>query len=312
MRYSRKAAKRLKWFLKGVEALRQARPEAPKMYYCPLCLVGYPSTDELTLEDVPPRSVGGRPLVLTCRGCNGRSGHELDYHARAGKNLREFAEGARDIRVRLAADDLKVTATMRKTSEGLSFSGLPQYCNPAHHKAFFARFEEAAGRGTADFDLGLSFVNRYDPWAENLAWLRASYLVAFAALGYTYILRPELEPLRQQLKNPGERILPFMVSLVEAAEAGLRRSIVVFEPTELRSILVQFDRRLLFLPDLTARDNFFGQLRVAAQAQSRAINFLGPELRWPTSPIFLLDFHPALIPRLQPQAVDLWKGVENR
>src|SRR5690625_8043612 len=32
----------------------------------------------LTLEDMPPKSLGGKPSALTCTSCNNKSGHERD------------------------------------------------------------------------------------------------------------------------------------------------------------------------------------------------------------------------------------------
>ena len=32
----------------------------------------------LSVEDVPPRHSGGRPLVLTCKACNSTAGHSID------------------------------------------------------------------------------------------------------------------------------------------------------------------------------------------------------------------------------------------
>src|SRR5690349_10100056 len=56
-------------------------------YLCPICLRPF-SVDDildsapnmLTLEDAPPKSLGGHASVLTCKSCNSRSGHEIDFH----------------------------------------------------------------------------------------------------------------------------------------------------------------------------------------------------------------------------------------
>src|SRR5690348_10203246 len=62
-------------------------PDFSKGYICPLCFdVFYEKdlddslTNHLTLEDIPPDALGGKPLALTCKKCNSRSGHELDAH----------------------------------------------------------------------------------------------------------------------------------------------------------------------------------------------------------------------------------------
>ena len=90
--------RRREWFDRGARALVAARPAGPEVYCCPLCLRGFDAEhmDHLSIEDVPPRSVGGRPLLLTCRECNNKHGTELDAHAKAGRDLGEILQGSRE------------------------------------------------------------------------------------------------------------------------------------------------------------------------------------------------------------------------
>src|SRR5688572_2826829 len=64
------------WFDQGVAALARVRQEFDGYYACPLCLVGFDAGElsRLTREHVPPRSLGGKHLVLTCDDCNHRRG----------------------------------------------------------------------------------------------------------------------------------------------------------------------------------------------------------------------------------------------
>lgn len=38
------------------------------------------SENPLTLEDAPPKSLGGKAHVLTCKECNNKAGQKIDYH----------------------------------------------------------------------------------------------------------------------------------------------------------------------------------------------------------------------------------------
>src|SRR5687768_14898662 len=72
-----------RWFRRGAYALRTQVREAAQAavgYCCPICLRASRDIRLFTVEDVPLRKVGGLPLVLTCKQCNDRSGHELDMH----------------------------------------------------------------------------------------------------------------------------------------------------------------------------------------------------------------------------------------
>ena len=53
-------------------------------YICPICLNHFTEIDNvsnpLTLEDAPPKSLGGKSDVLTCKKCNNTCGHKIDFH----------------------------------------------------------------------------------------------------------------------------------------------------------------------------------------------------------------------------------------
>lgn len=86
--------KRLYWFDEGASTLRlvlerQGRghqlPSVDDYYACPCCLGVYPraavAARALTIEDVPPKVLGGHPMLLTCVQCNSSSGTNFDAHA---------------------------------------------------------------------------------------------------------------------------------------------------------------------------------------------------------------------------------------
>lgn len=91
------------WFDQGCDAFKRTFPEiatnvpADRFYVCPVCLIAFGEETLalrfLTREDVPPKSMGGRKLALTCRRCNSAGGHDVDSHARREANLYDFAAG---------------------------------------------------------------------------------------------------------------------------------------------------------------------------------------------------------------------------
>jgi hypothetical protein len=74
--------RRRRWFHLGDEALRRT-VGTTGVYRCPVCLADFAIADlergALTDGHVPPASLGGPPLVLTCQPCNDTA--ELDVHA---------------------------------------------------------------------------------------------------------------------------------------------------------------------------------------------------------------------------------------
>ncbi|WP_394368459.1 HNH endonuclease [Adhaeribacter radiodurans] len=70
-----------------------------KTYICPICLIKFSEEalsekvkNNLTLEDAPPKSLGGSQIALTCKKCNNTCGHKVDFHLSV--RLRELDERA--------------------------------------------------------------------------------------------------------------------------------------------------------------------------------------------------------------------------
>src|SRR5580704_16833636 len=72
--------KKRRWFELGAESFARVRPGLydDLIYPCPICLGRFTiealAQNQLSAEHVPPESLGGRELLLTCRNCNNSSG----------------------------------------------------------------------------------------------------------------------------------------------------------------------------------------------------------------------------------------------
>ena len=82
--------KKLDFFDVGSRAL-SAMSDYRSLYACPICQrlfdVSAIDSGELTLEDSPPRSMGGKPIALTCKGCNSRPVIRSTQPSTVGRNL---------------------------------------------------------------------------------------------------------------------------------------------------------------------------------------------------------------------------------
>lgn len=66
-------------------------------YICPLCFKIFDKNglskeydDYLTLEDVPPKTLGGNVKLLTCKVCNNEQGSSLDKHLKEQLLTKDF------------------------------------------------------------------------------------------------------------------------------------------------------------------------------------------------------------------------------
>lgn len=244
-------AKRDKWIREAVAITDVIAKNGAGRYLCPLCLDWFEDFDELTLEHAPPESIGGRHIAITCRDCNSRGGHTVDHEIRRAETVLEFAER-------------RMTAPMPATfrfggveqrgeaifgPDGLNLGGIPQQNHPAVTPAITAALERAAASGSTDWTIELSF-RPPDFHKAAVGWLRVGYLVAFATLGYTYVLRAELDPVRKQISAPGESILARYCLMTRTARAD-RLITFVEDPAEWASITVQASNAAVILPSDT-------------------------------------------------------------
>jgi hypothetical protein len=286
-------SKRQAWFNQGVAAFQRARPGAPAVYPCPLCIRGFTTPDALTFEDVPPKSVGGKPLLLTCQTCNNTSGHLLDAHIRSGQDLKEMAEGKREAPIQLTQFGHTINALATFSPGGLSIAGRPKHSDPKAHKALFEELDRVADSGSTDWDIKITMSSRHSPQREGVGWLRVAYLYASAALGYQWVMRPELDRIREQFRRPDEQLVPAVMKHTDAVSGGDGISFV-YSPRDLRSILVRLRKNLFFFPNFNEAADFYE--RLAAQQQSSAtVRIDGVHIDLPTKPLFLFDEDPTLM-----------------
>ncbi len=269
---------KIRWFLRGAYALGKAFPRAAGLgYCCPLCVRAGQSIDLFTAEDVPLRKIGGRPLVLTCAGCNNRSGGTLDLHLGNLADVHDLFGGELTDPLRAVIKHgnlrIKVEATRRDgTLTLVVVKGNPK--NERLAKEFAkvlvsgATFQLTAGQPVR--------VGR-----ARLSVLRAAYLAAFSLLGYPAL--PYLARIRRQIEQP-RSIDSALLWLVrhEASQPNDRRHIGFIDAAGAKAIYVGLGRWTALLP--TAPDS-----ALYDESPSGGRNFVGEVIVLPSEPTFGLS-----------------------
>ena len=125
----------------------------------------------------------------------------------------------------------------------------------------------------------------YSPKAAAASWLRSAYLAFFAALGYRFIGRSELDVVRHRIQEP-EHDEPkmFRIRLAEPSPAG--RLVRVESPEVFRSYMLLYGHNAVFLPRYNDHDLY---RRLAEQPDTSAV-WSGKEYPWPErGPTFFHD-----------------------
>lgn len=293
-------SKRESFFSRGVEAYRRIFNEVGEIYPCPICSRPFDrralETGELTLEHVPPRSMGGRPICLTCKDCNSTAGHAFDFAPAELQTITTLAEalGKRkgkfegQLTMTLGGHAVRGLATINENGVKLQVTGANN--NPADLAAQHRHMQKLVDEGStgAEFTLATTFkATRRQVFLSNL---RAAFLIAFALLGYRYALHPSLEVVRRQILEPEREIIPQIASGTFNGGEYANVPMVYRIDIPLDAIGVQVPGALVILPlpSLPVED-FYSKLS-ALSAPDGNIPMHLQSIAWPVGPQLMLDF----------------------
>ena len=291
--YSRKGSgdmtirlgKKRDWFDHGAAAyaLVCAEQSGEPIYPCPICLAPFNvdalADGRLSSEHVPPESVGGRELVLTCKRCNNVAGTKLDADAAVKESVRSAMAGTREHRerVKAAIGDLSVNAEVQLYGGRYSLV-VPRHVNKP---------------GTADnlkavVRPGSSMTVQYRRFSElgaKISWFRAGYLALFAVAGYAFALDPAMDIVRRQILECDERrMVTFTSEVPDDIALSVHRIFRVLAPDWHRGWVVEFGRYCLHFPSAGDMD-FYDRMATSGSAvtpYTMTFEYVG----WPTEPTF--------------------------
>lgn len=285
-------------FKKGVQALQLITNSSTEVYKCPICTQSFEQhaldARILTLEDVPPKAIGGRELVLTCRKCNNTAGHSVDGAASERQKFFQLldamylSKGEFEGRAQINIGDEVANASLKLEDSHISLSILRDKNAPkvlSGVRNYFDHLE--ANRGVEGLKLELTPQVRLSLTPSKISDLRAAYLVAFAVFGYSYAFNNRLDLVRQQILKPEEEIISGFWSFLGQDAQKMRKLIFTSEPFE--ALLVIIDKAAVTLPWINGPDVY--KLTSPIETENRRINFRGIDLQWPSQMQMVLDFN---------------------
>lgn len=239
-------------------------PDFSNGYICPLCFDVFHEKDldnslpnHLTLEDIPPKSLGGKPLALTCKSCNNKSGHELDAHLLKillANDVKMFLPNSK-AQTTFELNGNKMNGMFEVDEKGtLQLNLQPEHSNPNQSKEFMKEmfpprtiynpflypekiFDEQYSTPTFQ----MKFKETSNQRRAEVALLRIAYLLAYSTLGNGFLINGGLYKVREQILNPDKEILPKVFWLKFPFPKECEGINIVTLPKELQCFLVVFN-----------------------------------------------------------------------
>jgi HNH endonuclease len=219
-------------------------PDVNDAFICPLCSNFFTreallESQDITVEHVPPDSLGGNTYTLLCGECNHSTGTTLVSALKKELHAKDF-------------EDRVVGASLDVRYSPSPMIWLPASVSFAHDQSLVLRGDLNPKRSSPQArkklkELQLSkqisdvtFMHkRPGRLRVNIALLYVAYLQAFRKFGYGYVISPQAQQVREQIRNPTAEILPRAWTLDNFVfpEECVGINLMV-EPRELRSFLV--------------------------------------------------------------------------
>jgi hypothetical protein len=218
------------------------------LFICPLCLHGftveslnqsYPNP--LTIEHVPPKSVGGKPLMLLCKKCNSTQGYSLDQAIQTMIEREPFLNMQPDSSITGKInlfDDSRLPLRIVRDIENRLIYQIDTKGNSYIENRLLELFSRNETK-SAKFDINLPDKKQY-----SIAVLRAGYLLAFNYFGYDFLFGENISIFREQFNHPKNKILPHSGLINNDGSALFREGIhLITSPEDFKSYVVIFKTR---------------------------------------------------------------------
>jgi|GEM_PF-1477409 len=237
------------------------------VYLCPLDLKPHHNVyeeDPLSLEDAPPKSLGGKAHVLTCTSCNNDRGHDIDA------DLAKFIKEAKIVNT--AFNLLKAGKPINKLLLPKSDHDVTMELNGEYIDGKMGFKKNGEISMTLPVKLSpntvLNFVGSKVPKWAQYSLLKAAYILLFKKTGYTLLLDKCFDIVREQIENPEKNIYPENFCRITSKDNVLTKNnkevnqgVYFVQDKGLECMLVVFDIKLggwekkilVFLP-LPVRD----------------------------------------------------------
>lgn len=242
----------------------RAEQHGEPIYPCPICLTPFTvdalADGRLSSEHIPPESVGGHELVLTCKRCNNSAGTKLDADAAVKELVRSAMAGTRQHRerVKAAIGDLRVNAEVHLSGGRYSLV-VPHHVNKPGTADNLKAVAWPGSSMTVEY-------RRFSELGAKISWFRAGYLALFAVAGYAFALDHAMEIVRRQILECDERrMVTFTSEVSDDIALSVHRILRVRAPDWHRGWAVEFGRYFLHFPSAGDMD-FYDRMATCGSA----------------------------------------------
>lgn len=267
------------------------------VYVCPICKERFDQSSlesgDLTLEHVPPKAIGGKGIILTCKDCNNAAGSFLDSQISQRDKLDSFINilGKKTKGVAghatFTLNNTPINVDVHHDGNAISIFFLKDSNDPASITNAKAYLESLTGEGNwkgSEFKLTpkITYHNRLMRVGE----LRCAFLACTAIFGYSFAFDPILEQVREQICNPHKESLPQWWFTKPAKKLPAPILVSVLDGF----VIINHNNLYTLLPWPSRQDDHFWKIAKLFE-EKKSIKFSAKPYPWPHFFDALLDLN---------------------
>lgn len=214
-------------------------------YLCPISFryfeINSLKEDELTLEHVPPESLGGDGIILTTKEINSRDGATIDKRLLQYIETRYFIEREGALPIYFSSEDSKIKAlkldfSVNSNKDGFTLSAPKNNIRVLDEMGIFKKWN----------GLNMKISGTVFQHPDKSAMLKIGYLLAFHKLGYQLILGPKqianvpFKKIADYLAGDSAIDIPIVVLKDKSAPISKGILGIVASPIEYQCLVVNF------------------------------------------------------------------------
>ena len=208
------------------------RPGYKDLFMCPVCLNLFsrddlnprpPNPPKISLAHAPPKSLGGKPVALSCTDCDTRIGAECDRQVKYEKDAIDDLENKRVRKATfVSAKGRRLPIELEIDGNKVIFYNRPGMPSEQYRKRVKQISDEYAS-GIPPFEFSLEtegHKRELDKWL--ISQLYSAFLIMFRRFGYEYALNPNVEDIRRVLNDKGkaEKYKNAIITIHEKTSVG--------------------------------------------------------------------------------------------
>lgn len=201
-------------FLVKHRKIKKPKLAGNQKFICPICLDPFTeedleetSTNRLTLEDAPPKSLKGSQIALTCTECNSGMGQDIDWHLTERLNELDFKdriEGAVQIGT-FTLNEMTINGEIQIHENGITKA---LHSKRNNNPKLLQQYIDSIKKNRSQLRQFKAKPSRVDPKKLQIALLKSAYILMFEKFGYAFLFDKEYDRIREQLRNPEKNIYP--------------------------------------------------------------------------------------------------------